>query len=75
MPRVSFDFSGHVADADVHVVWEVAGNKNVDVRGWTNQQLADALTAGTHIISLGDHLHGPGYESNIINQTNYQPGN
>jgi hypothetical protein len=73
MPRVSFDFSGHVSNADIHVVYEVGSGQNVDVRGWTNQQLADALTSGTHIISLGDYLYGPGYETNVINQTNYQP--
>ena len=73
MPVVSFDFSGHVANADIHVAWEVTSGRNIDVRDWTNQQLADALAAGTITISLGDHLHGPGYESNVINQTNFQP--
>jgi hypothetical protein len=74
MPRISFDFSGHVSSAEIHVAYDVSTDRNVIVRDWTDQQLADALAAGTITISLGDHLYGPGYETNTINQTNYQPG-
>ena len=71
MPNISFDFSGHVAGAPVSWAYDSVSKQTVDVRAWTSQQLADALNAGTIMLSLGDYLYTS--NSNVIDKTNYLP--
>lgn len=71
MPNIDFDFHGHISNVEVAFAYDAVTKQNIDVRSWTSQQLADALNAGSVMISLGDYLYYS--DNNTIVKENYTP--